>query len=121
MIPDYILPQESRHKQCSHRPFLPDIFIPYHTSTTAATEDDGRLRRFTRFSSSDAAQVSSNRNWLRHVSIGFSTLQMRLGVYHHGYGNLIRLHTAGMLINQLPITLLITIPVFGSADGQGSR
>jgi len=48
--------------------------------------------RYARFTSSDATDGSSNRNYLLQDSMELSTLRMMLGVYRSSYGSLTRLY-----------------------------
>jgi len=80
-IPDPIRPQESRHRQCRSRLFSRDFVDPYPPSAIESpksmnqhiqcepTEDQGGFTRYARFTSSDATDGSSNRDYLLHDSM----------------------------------------------------
>ena len=61
---------------------------------SAPMEDQVGFARYARFTSTDATDRSSNRNYLVQDSMGLSTLQMMLGVYRNSYGSLTRLYTS---------------------------
>jgi len=61
---------------------------------SSPTEDQGGITRYARFTSSDATDGSSNRDYLLQDSMELSTLQMMLGVYCRGYRSLTKLCTS---------------------------